>query len=227
MLIVILFATTLFASAASLETDYITPSFTFSPDHRYGVMIPVFHMEAAETQEPDNRMNKVIDLHTKRVITVIRSEPGYDRALNHHETVPPLWSRDSSTLLWKVDGKWFFDALVLVKIQNDKELWQIDLMKESQRAILARTRDASPKQYAAAKQENVGNGSAYPEGFTVFVTTDEKQIEFPYHVEVDLTADPKEIEGFPAKLESHMNAIVTEEGKYIVTEFKLGKRKRT
>jgi hypothetical protein len=224
MLIPILFGTTLFAIAAPLNTDYITPSFTFSPDHRYGVMIPVFHLEAEEAKETDNRMNKVVDLSTKRVVTVIRSEPGYDRALNHHETVPPLWSLDSSILLWKVEGKWFCDALILLKIKDDKEQWQIDLMKESQRAILSRTRDASPERYAAARQNNVGNGSSYPEGFTVRVTTNEKQIVFPYQVEVDLTANPKEIEGFRTNLESHMNAIVTEEGKYIVTKFNLGRR---
>jgi hypothetical protein len=58
----------------------------------------------------------------------------------------------------------------------------------------------------------------------VNVTTDEDKIAFPYHVLVDLTANPKGIEGFPANLESHLDAIVTPEGKYIVTKFELGRR---
>jgi hypothetical protein len=185
-------------------------------------MIPVFHIEAA--QKPDERKNKVVDLRTNQVVAVIHGEPGYDRALNFHETAPPLWSTDSSVLLWKVNGKWFPDALVLLKLRDDKEQWQLDLMTESQRAILARTKEASPQQYAAAKQANAGNGSAYPEGFTVNVTTDEDKIAFPYHVLVDLTANPKGIEDFPANLESHLDAIVTPEGHYIVTKFMLGRR---
>jgi len=218
----ILFSASVLATAAPLNNDYITPPFTFSPDHRYGVMIPVFHIEAA--QEPDDRKNKVVDLDTNQVVAVIHGRPGYDRRLNFHETAPPLWSADSSALLWKVNGKWFPDALVLLKLKDDKEQWQLDLMIESQRAILARTKNASPQRYTAAKEANAGNGSAYPEGFTVNVTTDEDKIAFPYHVLVDLTANPKEIEDFPANLESHLDAIVTRQGKYTVTKFSMGRR---
>jgi hypothetical protein len=217
-----LFSAVISALAANPNVDYITPSFTFSPDGRYGVMIPVWHEEGA--QQPDDRMNKVVELSTSHIVAVIHADPGYNRALNFHETAPPHWSADSSVLLWKVNGKWFPDALVLLKLKDDKEQWQLDLMKTSQRAILARTKEASPQRYAAAKQANSGNGSAYPDGFTVNVTTDEDKIAFPYHVLVDLTANPKGIEGFPANLESHLDAIVTPEGKYIVTKFKLGRR---
>jgi hypothetical protein len=210
------------ALAANPNVDYVTPSFTFSPDGRYGVMIPVWHDEGA--QQPDERMNKVVDLQTNRVVTVIHADPGYNRALNFHETASPHWSADSSVLLWKVNGKWFPDALVLLKLKDDKERWQLDLMKASQRAILARTRAASPQPYSAAKRANSGNGSAYPEGFTVNVTTDEDKLAFPHHVLVDLTANPKGIEDFPANLDSHLDAIVTPEGEYVVTKFRLGRR---
>ena len=104
------------AAAVELNTDYITPPFTFSPDHRYGVMIPVFHIEAA--QEPDERMNKVVELGAHNIVSVIHAEPGYDRALNHHETAPPRWSPDSSLLLWKVDGKWNPDAGALSRLRH-------------------------------------------------------------------------------------------------------------
>ena len=210
------------ALAANPNTDYITPPFTFSLDHRYGVTIPVWHDEGA--QEPDERLNKIVELATDRVVAVIHADPGYNRALNFHETAPPHWSVDSSVLLWKVNGKWFPDALVLIKLSAAKEQWQLDLMKTSQRAILVRTKNASPQRYAAAKQANAGNGSAYPEGFTVNVTSDEDKIAFPYRVLVDLIADPKGPEDSPDNLQSHLDAIVTQEGKYIVTKFTLGRR---
>jgi hypothetical protein len=209
--------------AREINTDYITPTFTFSPDHRYGVMIPVFHFEAVE--EPDHRMNKVVELRTGRVVAIIHADPpGYGRALNFHETAPPLWSPDSSVLLWKVTGKWFPDALVLLKLVQSKEKWQLNLLKIAQRAILGRTKNAAPQRYAAAKEANSGNGSAYPDGFTVEVTTDEDKISFSFHVLVDLTANPKQIEDFPANLKSHLDAIVTEDGNFVVKDFKLGGR---
>jgi hypothetical protein len=203
--------------AANPNTDYITPPFTFSPDGRYGVMVPVWHDEGA--QEPDERQNKVVELSTGLVVTVIHADPGYNRALNFHKTAPPHWSADSSVLLWKVNGKWFPDALVLLKLNGGNEQWQINLMKMSQRAILAHTREASPQRYAAARRANSGNGSAYPEGFTVDVKTDEDKIAFPFHVLVDLTANPKQFPGFPANLDSHLDAIVTSDGKFIVKDF--------
>jgi len=206
----------------TVNTDYITPEFTFSPDHRYGVMIPVWHDEGE--QEPDDRMNKVVELGTNRIVAVIHADPGYNLKLNFHKTAPPHWSADSSVLLWKVEGKWFPDALVLLRLENGKEKWQVDLMKTAQREILARTRKAAPKRYAAAKDANSGNGSAYPEGFTVDVISDEDKITFPYHVLVDLTANPKDIDNFPANLESHLDAIVGPDGTFTATKFKLGRR---
>ncbi len=207
---------------AAVNSDYITPPFTFSPDHRYGVMIPVFHIEAA--QEPDERLNRVVELRTGNVVAVIHAESGYDRALNFRKTAPPHWSSDSSVLLWQVYGKWFPDALVLLKLEGGKEKWQLDLLKTAQQAILARTKEAVPEKYAAAKEANAGNGSAYPDGFTIDVTTDEHKIAFPFHVLVDLTANPKQIEDFSANLESHLDGVVSEDGRFTVKDFKLGSR---
>lgn len=214
------------AIAASLNTDYITPEFTFSPDHRYGVMIPVFHIEAA--QEPDERMNKVVELRTHHTVALIQAEPGYDRALNFHETAPPRWSPDSSFLLWKVNGKWNPDALVLLKIEQNQAKWQLDVLKTAQQAVLSRTRTAAPKQYAIAKKANAGNGRAFPDGFTVDVTTDGENsdtVSLPLVVHTDLTANPKQIEGEP-NLVSHLDAIATEDGKFVVKNFQLGARNK-
>jgi hypothetical protein len=60
----------------SANTDYITPPFTFSPDHRFGVMVPVFHIEAEAAQEPDDRRNKVVELGTHRIVAVIQNRTG-------------------------------------------------------------------------------------------------------------------------------------------------------
>ena len=95
-----LFSAAVGGFAANPNTDYITPDFTFSPDGRYGVMIPVWHDEGA--QEADERMNKVVELSTNHVAAVIHAEPGYNRALNFHETTPPRWSSDASLLLYKL-----------------------------------------------------------------------------------------------------------------------------
>src|ERR1700730_759315 len=96
-------AATLFTAAVcsfgrDINTDYITPPTTFSPDQHYGVTIPVFHIEAAE--QPDQRRNKVVDRRNGEVVAIIQVDPpGYDRALNHHEAPVARWSSDSSVLL--------------------------------------------------------------------------------------------------------------------------------
>jgi len=212
--------------AANPNTDYITPPFTFSPDGRYGVMIPVWHDEGA--QEPDDRMNKVVKLRTNRVVAVIHAFPGYNRALNFHETAPPRWSSNSSVLLWKVNGKWNAHALVLLKIEQNRAKWELDLLKTAQQATLSRTRRAAPEQYEVCKKANAGNGSGFPDGFAIDVTSDRentKTVSLPLGVHADLTSNPKQIENFP-NLDSHLDAVVTPDGKFIVKKFHLRPRKK-
>lgn len=212
--------------AGGVNTDYITPPFTFSPDQRYGVMIPISHTEGAKAS--DGRMNQIVEIPTGHVVGAIRAEPGYDRALNFHETAPPRWSPDSSVLLWKVDGKWTPDALVLLKIEDNRIKWHMDLLRTAQEAVLERTRDAAPEQYVIAKKANAGNGLAFPDGFTIDVTTDgadTKTVSLPLIVHADLTANPKEIEDFP-NLDSYLDAVVTEDGRFVVKDFHLGTRKQ-
>lgn len=214
------------AFASGVNTDYITPAFTFSPNYRYGVMVPVVHDEGA--QEPDDRMNKVVDLRTHRIVAVVHAEPSYNHALNFHETAPPRWSSDSSLLLWKVNGKWNPDALVLLKIEQNRAKWELDLLKTAQQAVLSRTQKAAPEQYEICKKANAGSGSAFPDGFTIDVTTDgenTKTVSLPLKVHADLTSNPKQIENFP-NLDSHLDAVVTPDGKFVVKDFQLGSRKK-
>jgi hypothetical protein len=212
-----LFSVAMTAVDGGVNTDYITPPSTFSPDHHYGVTIPVFHIETAE--RPDHRKNKVVDLRSGDVIAVLHADPpGYDRALNHHEAPVPRWSSDSSILLWTIGGKWSPDALVLLKIEQNKAKWQLDVLKTAQEALLSRTREAAPDQYNICKRANAGNGSAFPDGFTVDVATDgedTKTVSLPLAVHADLTANPKQLEGDP-NLDSHLDGIVNEDGNFIV-----------
>jgi len=201
---------------------YVTPSFTHSPDGRYGIMLPVF--ENAPENVSDTRLNKVVSLVSKQIVSTINAEPGFDRRLNFREVAPPKWSTDSSVLLWKVEGKWFPTALVLLRIAEGKQIWQLDLLKTAQEEILARTRKAVPGRYAAAKKANAGNGSAYPDGFTVDVvpnTANDNTVSLPLQVHVTLTSNPKVIEGFPANLDSSLEATVTDDGKIVVNAFRV------
>jgi hypothetical protein len=224
-------AAALFGAAAcifarDINTDYITPPPTFSPDRHYGVTIPVFHIEAAE--QPDHRRNQVVDRRSGEVVAVIHTDPpGYDRALNHHEAPVARWASDSSVLLWKIGGKWCPDSLVLLKIEQNKTKWQLNLLKTAQQALLSRTRQAAPDQYNICKRSNSGAGSAFPDGFTVDVTTDgedTKAVSLPFTVHADLTANPKQIEGDP-NLDSHLDGVVTRDGKFTVKDFALGSRR--
>lgn len=90
----------------------------------------------------------------------------------------------------------------------------------AQQAILTRTRKAAPEKYAVAKEANAGNGSAFPEGFTIDVEALDP-ISCPLHLRAVLTSNPKGIEDFP-KLDSHLDAIVDKDGKFKVTDFQLG-----
>ncbi|MGI8908476.1 MAG: hypothetical protein ACR2IE_18530 [Candidatus Sumerlaeaceae bacterium] len=205
-------------ACAEQVPKYAVPEYTVSPDGRYGVSVPHFFFEKTLTTDTQNR---VIDLGTSRVLGVIKQDfTAYDRSLNYHAMATPRWSEDSSLLLWYVEGKWFPDSYVLLRFKNGKVQWQRDLLKISQQEILARTRKASPKQYAAAKAHNAENGSAYPEGFSVDVKA-VGMIGLPLRLRVCLSANPKGID-HALNLDSHLEAVVDEDGSFNVQKFALG-----
>jgi hypothetical protein len=195
------------------EGKILVPDGTLSPDGRYGVTVPVFDFDTEAE-------NAVIEVRTHRVLAVIHGPIGYDRSVGHRSEPVANWSHDGSLLLWTVRGKWSPCALTLLKVENHQVLWQKDLLLPAQQAILTRTREADPKKYAAAQQANKGNGSAFPEGFTVDVEVLEP-ISVPLHLRAFLTSNPKGIEWMPT-LASNLDALIDEEGKLLVTNFKLG-----
>ena len=196
----------------------LIPAETLSPDGRYGVTVPVFDCDNPDKEtEP---CNTLIEVRTKRVLTVINGETGFNRTLNFHSIPVASWSSDSSLLLWEVDGKWYPLTLMLLKVEKGEVQWQRDLMTIARQAILPRTREASPKKYAAAKKGWVGKDFDYWEGFTIAAVVLEP-ISFPLHIRAALTTNPKGIEG-NMTLESHLDGVIDEQGKFTVTDFKLG-----
>lgn len=205
------------AAGQAVPAGYKILDITLSPDHRYGVTVP--DLDTANPQ------NSLVDVETGRVLAVIRADVGYESA-NHNAVLPARWAKDDSLLLWEVEGKWFDTALVLFKLQNGAVLWQLDLLKAGQQAILARTKQANPKKYLVAREENRGiMGSGYPEGFTVDVVTGgdkDKAPSLPMNIDAYLTSNPKELEDH-TNLDSRLEAVVDKDGKFRVTNFHLGK----
>lgn len=170
---------------------------------------------------PDDT-TRLVDLTTSRSLGVIRQRwgPAYDISLNYHAKATPLWSADSSLLLWNVQGKWFPKSYVLVRVVRHRMVWQIDILQRSQEEILRKTREAAPDLYQKAKVPTSGKESPYLEGFYVNVKAVEP-IELPLKVQVVLASNPKHWPNFPY-LDSHMEALVDPDGKFRVTKFKLG-----
>jgi hypothetical protein len=192
-----------------------------SPDGRYGVLVPLDFDHFDE----DAHQNKLVEIKTGRSLGVIDGRTGKAGYLNHGGIAPSRWSADGSYLLWKVYGKWSPRALVLLKIDNGKLVWQRNLLKLMQQEILARTRKADAKSYAAAKKRNAGDaGDYYPEGFTIDVSAEgeaEAPLSLPLDLTAELTSNPKAIEDFPkdAEVNTKMEASVDADGKLTVKNF--------
>jgi hypothetical protein len=138
--------------------------------------------------------------------------------LNYHEILPSRWSPDGSLLLWEVDGKWFSDALLLLRLENGKVAWQRNLLRlRAGRAILARTKQGGTGKVCCSQKANAGNGIAYPDGFQSALTQP-RSFLFHYECGAYLTSDPKATGQIP-KLESHLDAIIDTQGKFTVTDF--------
>jgi hypothetical protein len=203
------------AKAQNIPKGLVVPKCTISPDGRYGVTVPVLDLH----KDSENPKNSVIELETGKIVAVIKTKwTGWNRQ-NHGGVLPSRWSSNSTFLLWEVNGKWFRDAVVLLKFNNGALEWQRDITAIADREILERTREAAPKKYVQARGSNAGSGSAYPEGFSIEVVVSDPT-SFPLNIRAALTADPKEIEGHP-KFGSELNATVDEHGKFSVKSFSL------
>jgi hypothetical protein len=201
------------AAAQNIPQGFVVPKCTLSPDGRYGVTVPIFD-KRNDIKDP---RNSVIDLKTGKVIAIIKTNTTGWTRMGHGGVLPCRWSRDGSLLLWEVYGKWFPDAVVLLKFNNGMLEWQTDITAVAEAESLKQTKHSAPEKYATAKKKNAGWGSAYPEGFSIYVETFDP-ISLPLRIRATLTADPKQIEG-PAELESYMTGVVDHNGKFSVTDF--------
>jgi hypothetical protein len=205
--------------------NFIVPKSSVSPDGRYGVLAPADWDHFADDDTPQN---KLVEMQSGRVLATINAETGLMQ-MNHGGILPARWSANSSYVIWTVDGKWAFRALVLLKIESGEVKWQRDLLNQMQQEILARTRKAKPRKYAAAKKANAGNGTYYPDGFTISVVVRGKEgapLTFPLSLHAQLESNPKDVENFPknAELTAEMDATMSADGKLVVKEFHLGLR---
>ena len=205
-----------------LPQGYLVPQDTLSPDGRYGISVFDNTVNPIPSQIDDN---KLIEVKTGRVLASIIPSgsvqgSGYITHEDHGGIEPTRWSSDGKLALWEIDGKWGVEAIVLIFLRDGKVVRQLDVLAMLQQAILGETKRAAPKTYLKAKNDNTGNGSAYPEGFTVDADVKDP-IRFPLHVSAVLTSNPKGSEGV-TNLDSHLEGAIDEKGRLKVTLFKLG-----
>jgi hypothetical protein len=159
-------------SKTAIPSGFSIPAFTLSPDRRYGVTAPDLdhYIEPTAAQTKGAPQNQVVEVSTGRVLVLIQSVSGFvDRAahMNHGGINPTRWSKDSSLLLWEIEGKWSPRALVLIKLQDGTVKWQTNLLEIAQQEALTHTRKAAPEKYSAEKA-NAGS-SGFLDGFTINV----------------------------------------------------------
>ena len=210
--------TILTPAQTAIPAGYILPTNTISPNRRYGVLVPI--LDYQPPRRTDRVKNSIIDIKTGRIVADIQADVGFNHPINYHEILAPRWSRDSSLLLWQIGGKWGHDAVALLKIHDGHALWQIDVLKSGQRAILAKTKAAQPRAYNIARKENRGSGSWYPEGLTVDVNIGDGTVSLPLSIQVTLTSNPKQIVGH-TNLDSSLQGVIGQNGEFSTRNFQI------
>jgi hypothetical protein len=165
----------------------------------------------------------VVEIKTGKLVVEL---DGWE-AWNHsnHGGYGAKWSQDGLILHWEVEGKWTSLVVVIVKMNEGRFVWQKDIVPACWKAILAKTKATNPVAYTREKEENKGNGAAYPEGFTVDVRVDDEEstpLKLPLKVYIDLTSDPKSSRR--GIIDSWMNAVLGKDGKLTFGAFKFEKR---
>ena len=110
---------------------------------------------------------------------------------------------------------------MLLKFSDDKLDWQADITRAAQAECLLRTRRAEPKLYAHAMADNIRDGEAYPDGFSIQVSVVGVTSNYGCKVRATLTSDPKAL-GEPPLVESSLVGTVDSAGRFQVTDFTVG-----
>jgi hypothetical protein len=218
-----LLAGVVFCSAVEADIGPNAPisSNTISPNKRYGVTIP---QGSAADQGSIAKQNDLIELSDNRVLGRINADTAFAH-MNNLEILPGWWSSDDSYLLWQVKGPWGMYTQMLICLKGDKITWELDVLRALQRAILTKTEAIDPEKFLAAMKANWGNGSAYPETFTVdshAENANQGPLIFPVRFHVYLTSNPKGADGVP-EVDSSMEATLSQDGAIAITEFHDGK----
>jgi len=207
------------AHGQKVPEHYVVPEITLSPDHKYGVTVPI----TGDLDDIASPANQIIELKTGHLLGAIAGQDIGLTHMNHDEIRPALWS-DNSLLLWQIDGKWGFASVVLVKIGVENIDWQIDLLSRLQQEMLHRTRQAVPDRYAKVKAAHADWGSWYKDGFAidcVFAGPDRNPLAFPLLFHCYLSSDVKGIEPDSA-IDARMTAEVNDRGEIRITDFHTG-----
>lgn len=223
----------IFADAASVrgqgEHDDVVKAldFTRSPDGRLGITVPT--REQNTERLPDkNRLNKLVEIATGRVLAVIDADTGNEH-MNHGDAYVD-WARDGSGVFWHVSGKWGPRTMNYLRVSKDRVIWQANLTTASQQEILRRVRQAAPQTYAAAVRRN--HGQEHPcKGFTMDVELDQKtDYQLPLRFYVGLTSEPR---GFgplsvpvEASVVARMVGVLQKDGCIEWSEFKMLTRRQ-
>ena len=217
------FLLTVFLSALTLahgdtSTTPVPPE-TMSPDGRYGVTVP------ERVDSTNDVSNFLVEMKTKRIIDYINADL-ISLSTNHDSLMPAWWSAGDTYLLWQVQGKWAVRTQMLIHLKDGAIDYEFDVLAALQRSILTRTEAAAPAKFIAAKKAHWGNGSAYPETFTIDSLVDgvnKAPLKFPLYFHVSLTSDPKEIDAATA-LNSALDATLESDGTIKITAFHLNER---
>jgi hypothetical protein len=209
---------------APLQAKDSVPESTLSPDEKLGVTVPdeatLSAVKVRRDGTPEKFLHRLIEVKTGRVLAEIKAANGLEQM--NHGGVEPRWTKDGSGLLWVIAGKWFPRAAVYLRVQEDAVAWQTDLLRSAQTEMLRRTKQAVPKAFAAAVSQNKGNGSAYPQGFTIDINLPEQNPTLPLNFTTTLVANPKAIESYPegAEVFARMSGILNADGSLTWSGFK-------
>jgi hypothetical protein len=190
-----------------------------SPDGRFAITVP-----KREFLENSTSRNQLIELKTGRVVANLEGDVAYDHS--NHGSYQGKWSTDGELLCWEIGGKWAQMSLVFVQLNHGMLKWQKDYTPDCVNEILRRLKAASPAAYQREKEWNKGNGSAYPEGFTVDVVLNRScrgDVSLPCKLDIDLTSDPKHLHG-THRIDAWMDATIDKAGKLTFGEFQPKRR---
>ena len=209
-----------------IATGFSVPRSTISPNGQYGVIAPDWE-HYANNSVPQNQLIEIASgrvLMTLNDITWVEINPSSpDKRHISNLTLDAHWSVDGSILSWALGGKWCPNAFSLICVKNGSVLWQLDVLKVVQDEILSRTKNEVPQNYEAARQQNRGNGSAFPDGFTVDVEFPQRSFSLPLQCHVTLSSNPKQISNWPpaANINATMLAMINANGQISYSNFSL------